>query len=153
MDFIDSRTRNITALALDGLYARSKAIASNTANVLTPNYQRKDITFEHQLQNVIQDENLKDEMKIANTIKFQQNPVAALKNQDPAQIAFMQANSSEGFKPEIMEDLSDPTSENGNNVILEKEMMAAARTGTQYTMLSSLMAKSFQGLERVIKGQ
>lgn len=152
MEIIDSRTRNITHMALDGLYERQKAIASNTANVLTPNYQRKDILFENQLRNIIEDENLKTEIKVTNSAKFKQNPVEALKSQDPAQIAFMQRNSLGDFKPEVLEDFSDGTSE-GNNVVLEDEMMAAARTGTQYTMLSNLMSKSFQGLERVIKGQ
>lgn len=152
MEIIDSRTRNIAHMALDGLYERSKAIASNTANALTPNYQRKDVAFENQLQNAIQDENLKTEIKLANSAKFQQNPAEALKSQDPAQIAFMQRNSIGDFKPEILEDFSDSTMD-GNNVILEKEMMDAARTGTQYAIVSTLMSKSFQGLERVIKGQ
>ena len=50
-------------------------------------------------------------------------------------------------------DCSDPISADGNNVNLEAEMMDEAKTGTQYTILSNLMARSFRGLESVIKGQ
>ncbi len=152
MDLIDSRTRNITHMALNGLYERSRAIASNTANVLTPGYQRKEVLFEGQLRSVIEDENLKREIKLENTAHFQRKPLDILKQADPAQIAFLNKNPAEDFRPEIMTDSSDSASD-GNNVILEYEMMDAAKTGTQYAILSNLMAKSFQGMERVIKGQ
>lgn len=155
MDIIESRSRNVMQLALDGLYERQKAIASNTANVMTPDYQRKDVTFENQLRNVIEEEDLKASIKAENSLMFKKNPadaLEALKAQDPAQIAFMQKNSFKNFAPEVQEDFSQGD-ESGNNVVLEEEMMHSARTGTQYAMLSRLMATSFQGLEKVIKGQ
>ena len=54
MDFLTSRAMNVTKLALDGLMMRQQAIASNTANVMTPDYQRKDIVFEDQLQKMLE---------------------------------------------------------------------------------------------------
>ena len=152
MNLIESRSRNIAHLALDGLYERSKAIASNTANALTPGYQRKDVLFEGQLQNIIQDENFKERMKLENTARVQKNPAELLKQADPAQIAFLTKNASEGYRPEVLTDVSDSNSE-GNNVIIEYEMTDAAKTGTQYAIVSNLLSRSFQGLERVIKGQ
>ncbi len=152
MNFIESRTRNIAELALDGLYERSKAIASNTANALTPGYQRKDVLFEGQLRNIIQDENLKEQVKLENTARVQKNPAELLKQSDPAQIAFLTRNSAESYKPEVLTDVSDSDSQD-NNVIIEYEMTDAAKTGTQYAIVSNLLSKSFQGLERVIKGQ
>jgi len=152
MDLINSRTRNIAHLALNGLHERSRAIASNTANALTPGYQRKDVLFEGQLRNIIQEENLKEQIKIENTARIQKNPAELLKQADPAQIAFLNRNATEGYRPEVLTDLSDSDFQD-NNVILEYEMTDAAKTGTQYAIVSNLLAKSFQGLERVIKGQ
>ena len=60
MDFIDNRTRAIGAMALDGLQERAKAISANTVNVLTPNYQRKEVSFEQSLRGVIERENEKE---------------------------------------------------------------------------------------------
>ena len=37
MDLINNRTKNITAMALNGVYERAKAISANTVNALTPN--------------------------------------------------------------------------------------------------------------------
>ena len=153
MDIIESRTRQIAHLALNGLYERSKAISANTVNALTPGYQRKDVAFEDQIQEIIQKEDLKEQMKIQNSKAYMENPVEALKKQDPAQIAFLRSNSDEGFRPELLMDYSDPIGSNGNNVNLEAEMMDEAKTGTQYTILSTLMSRSFKGLESVIKGQ
>ncbi len=44
MDLISSRTIDLTSLALNGLSARHKAIASNVANAETPGYKRADVT-------------------------------------------------------------------------------------------------------------
>lgn len=45
----DSVTINALSSALDGLSARQNAIANNIANVNTPNYQAKEVSFESQL--------------------------------------------------------------------------------------------------------
>ena len=64
MDFIDNRTRAIGAMALDGLTERAKAISANTVNALTPNYQRKEVSFEESLRKIVQREDEKEAMKI-----------------------------------------------------------------------------------------
>ena len=66
MDLINNRTRDIMQMSLDGLYERSKAIASNTANALTPGYKRREVSFEESLQQVIKRENEKEDLKIQN---------------------------------------------------------------------------------------
>lgn len=153
MDFINSRTRTITEMALDGLYERQKALASNTANVLTPNYQRKDVEFEAQIQNAIKMADEKEATKLRNTQEYVENPVEALKKFDPAREAFMsQQKLDEGYNPMVVTDFSGLNQE-GNNISLENEMMQTAKTGTQYTILSTLIGKSFDGLQQVIKGQ
>ena len=65
MDFLTDRTMNLTELAMDGLMARQKVIAANIPNAETPGYQRKDVIFEDQLVKIMQQENLKENIKKA----------------------------------------------------------------------------------------
>jgi len=153
MDIIGSRTRDIAELALNGLYERQKATAANIANVRTPGYQRKDIVFEDQLQQIREGYDLKEQIKLENSAMWKQNPKEALENQDPAQIAFMRSNLAKDYLPQIYDDLGAPVSPDGNNVVLEEEMMKAAKAGTQYTTITTLLGKSYQGLSTIIKGQ
>ena len=70
MDIISSRTIEITKLGMDGLMDRQQAISSNIANVMTPNYQRKEVAFESQLAEIIEREDLKDYIKGQNSIEY-----------------------------------------------------------------------------------
>ena len=153
MDFIDNRTRAIGAMALDGLTERAKAISANTVNALTPNYQRKEVSFEQSLQNVIARENEKEATKIQNSIMYQKNPQDILKGQSPAQIAFMNSAYEEGYSINVDVDMSDAQGLDGNNVNLEKEMMDEAKNGMQYQVVASLLSKSYAMMNTIIKGQ
>ena len=54
MDLVKKDSMEITALALEGLAARHRAISANIANANTPDYQPTDVQFEGQLQQIIQ---------------------------------------------------------------------------------------------------
>ena len=138
------RAIEVTKLAMDGLMMRQKAISANTANVMTPNYQRKDVAFEDQLRNMIQQDNLLKEVKQANSsgISFSASSLDEVMNQ----------NVFNGFRPEVVTDISKANPETGNNVEIEKEMMNMAKTGTQYGILARLENKLFMNLSSVIKG-
>lgn len=156
MDLIENRTRQIGAMALDGLYERSKAISANTVNALTPNYQRKEVTFEKSLQSIIQKEDEKESIKLQNSAKFAQDITQEkpfLLKQTPEQIAFLNSCAQDDFSVEIQNDTAEPLSENGNNVNIESEMMDEARNGMQYQIIANLMSKSYAQLNSVIKGQ
>ncbi len=47
-------TRQILYKSLDAGSLRSRAIAQNLANIATPGYQRKEVSFEDQLQNLLE---------------------------------------------------------------------------------------------------
>lgn len=159
MDLISNRTREIGAMALDGLYERSKAISSNTANALTPNYKRKEVSFEASLRGVIEKENEKENIKLQNSQLFSQGKVSnndiqnALLAQSPAQIALLNSDIKEGYTISIDDDPQDAYSVDGNNVSIESEMMDEAKTGMQYQVVANLLSKSYQGLRSVIQGQ
>ena len=153
MNFIDNRTRAIGAMALDGLSERAKAISANTVNVLTPNYQRKEVSFEQSLQSVIQRENEKEAIKLQNSQMYQKNPQDILKGQSPAQIAFMNSAYEDGYSINVDTDTSDAQGLDGNNVNLESEMMDEAKNGMQYQVVASLLSKSYAMMNTIIKGQ
>ena len=153
MDFIDNRTRAIGAMALDGLQERAKAISANTVNVLTPNYQRKEVSFEHSLRSVIERENEKEEIKLQNSMMYDKNPQAVLKGQSPAQIAFLNSAYEDGYSINIETDMSEAQGLDGNNVNLEAEMMDEAKNGMQYQVVAALLSKSYAMMNTIIKGQ
>lgn len=152
MDFIENRTRNIGEMALDGLYERTKAISANTANALTPGYQRKTVSFESSLRNIINRENEKEEIKLQNAKEYEKNPNKVLYGQTPAQLAFLATEVNQDYTIDIETDMSDAIDESGNNVSIEEEMMDEAKTGIQYQVIANLLSKSYSQLSAVIKG-
>ena len=146
---LTTRAMDVTKLALDGLIQRQQAIASNTANVMTPDYQRRDVVFEDQLQEMLKKDDIKKEIKAINSAYYAHNSldtVIPVKN-----IKILTQNNFEGYKPEIIRDYSALNPETGNNVNIEAEMMDMAKVGIQYNTLSTLEGKMFENLTNVIK--
>ena len=160
MDLISSRTIEITKLGMDGLIDRQQAISSNIANVMTPGYQRKEVAFESQLNEIIEREDLKDYIKGQNSIEYVPPNVDAFTGEihhyrTPTlqEKAYLQSNSFEQFKPQYVTDVYSGSNADGNNVELEREMMDLSKTGTKYLVLSNLERRQFAELSEVIKGQ
>ena len=163
MDILSNSTMEVSKLALDGLMARQQAISSNIANVMTPDYQRQDVYFESQLQEMIAKDDLKEYIKLENSAQYQQHRPSSFEeynvlNQQPKSMTiqkaqFLQSDIYKDFSPQIVEDTNviDPMS--GNNVDLEQEVMQLAKNGTKYSVLSSLMSHEFKVIGSVIKGQ
>ncbi len=153
MDLINNRTKEIAAMALDGLYERSKAISANTVNALTPNYQRKEVSFEGSLRDIIKREDEKENLKVQNSMNYDKNPNIVLKGQSPEQIALLSTDIKDNYFIDVQQDLREPTGTDGNNVVLEEEMMDEAKNGMQYQVVASLLSKSYSLLSSIIKGQ
>lgn len=149
----NTRSIEITKLALDGLSERHKAIAANTANVMTPGYQRSEVAFEDQLRDVIYKEDYKTNVKRANSAALSYNATLEDIQSRPtqSQVAITNQNVYNAFNPEIIKDTSQYNPETGNNVDIEKEMMDMAKTGVQYSLLAKLEGKMFEGLSTVIR--
>lgn len=153
MNLIGNRAMEIGAMALDGLYERSKAISSNTANAMTPNYKRREVSFEASLRNIIEREDEKENIKLQNSTKVAKEGSSALLGQSPKQIALLNTEINEDYSISVDVDNEDGYSIDGNNVNIESEMMDEAKTGMQYQVLSNLLSKSYSNLRDVIKGQ
>ena len=160
MDLISNRTIEITKLGMDGLMNRQHAIASNIANVMTPGFQRKEVAFESQLAEIVEKENLKDYIKGQNSIEYKPpmtdvftGEIHTYRTPTLQEKAYLQSNTFEQFKPQVVTDVFSGGDETGNNVELEREMMDLSKTGTKYLVLSNLERRQFTGLSEVIRGQ
>lgn len=164
VDLLTSRTMNIAKLGLDGLMARQNAISANIANVMTPNYQRKEVAFESQLADIIEKDNLKNYIKGQNSIKYTPQTVEdfmAVGSVSPLQpkslttqeAKFLQSNLYNNYNPQVMDDVFTEGGKDGNNVELEREMMDLTKVGTKYVILSNLEKRAFTDLNDVLKSQ
>lgn len=159
MDLISTRAIDITKLALDGLMTRQKAVTANTANIMTPGYVRKEVSFENQLKEIVEKDDLKTYIKEQNSIKYSPASIEEVTGSNRPQSLtiqkanYLQSNIYSKFEPQIMDDVLSGATEDGNNVVLEKEMMDMAKVGTQYTILAALQQKAFKGILDAIKGQ
>ena len=163
MDIISSRDMEIARLALSGLTRRQDAIASNVANVMTPGYQRKEVAFEEQLQNIIAKDDLRQKLKAYNSTlpAGTKNDIIPNKGFIPTigqqnalsveQLKFLAQNDYEEFSPEVLQDFSKFDAETDNNVDLEKEMTDMAKNGIKFNVLTSLETKSIARLSEIIK--
>ena len=160
MDLISSRTIDILKLGMDGLMERQQAISSNIANVMTPDYQRKEVAFESQLAEIIEREDLKDYIKGQNSIEYVPpnvdvftGEIHTYRTPTMQEKAYLISNSYEDFKPQYVTDHYSGSNSDGNNVELEREMMDLSKTGTRYLVLSNLARRQFSSLSSVIRGQ
>ena len=160
MDLISNRTIEITKLGMDGLLDRQHAISSNIANVMTPDYQRKEVAFESQLSEIIEKEYLKDYIKGQNSIEYKPpmvdvftGDVHTFRTPTMQEKAYLKSNTFEQFRPQVVTDIYSGVNSSGNNVELEKEMMDLSKTGTRYMVLSNLERREFTSISEAIKGQ
>lgn len=160
MDLISNRTIEITKLGMDGLMARQHAVSSNIANVMTPGFQRKEVAFESQLNEVIQNENLKDYIKGQNSIDYKPpmvdvftGEIHTYRTPTLQEKAYLKTSSFDEFNPQVVTDVYSGTNSTGNNVELEREMMDLSKTGTRYMVLSNLERRQFTTISDAIRGQ
>lgn len=153
MELFNVRAIEVTKLAMDGLLDRQKAIASNTANSMTDEYQRKDVAFEDQLRNIIEKDDVRKDIRMKNSLDY--NPSSANATQKLTQEHAMflnQRNFDAGYKPEVIKDYTQVDYGNGNNVNIEEEMMDMAKTGSKYSILSTVEGKMLNNLAQIVRG-
>jgi len=158
MDFVSNRTIDLTKMAMDGLMMRQKAITANTANVMTPDYQRKEVNFESQLKEIVEKEDLKTYIKEQNSIEY--NPTSldlAMDNTKQHTLTqqeerYLQTDVNGNYNPQIIDDVQSGSDRTGNNVDLETEVMSMATVGMKYNVLATLEQKQFGLVRGAIKG-
>lgn len=157
MDLISTRTIDITKLAMDGLMQRQKAISANIANVMTPDYQRKEVSFEGQLKGIMEQEDLKTELKEQNSIQYNPTSLDMATGQNSISLTlqdkqFLQKDLYGNYQPQITADTMAGSDDTGNNVTLEQEVMDMSQTNLRYNTLATLEGKKLKEIAGAIKG-
>ncbi|MCD4651972.1 MAG: flagellar basal body rod protein FlgB [Candidatus Cloacimonetes bacterium] len=120
--------------ALNAYSARQKAISSNIANVNTPCYQAKKISFEDEYCKCLKGCSLYGEETHENHFEIGQKDLTDI-------------------KPHL--DLrSDTLNDSGiNNVDIDREMAELAKNNIRFEMITKLIGKKFTNLKAAIKGR
>lgn len=168
MDLFNIRAVEVSKLAMDGLVKRQSAIASNTANAMTPDYQRKQVAFEDQLRDIISRDNVRRDLRMQNSLAYQKDiyKPGAAPSSNPMlhgiaqripqeQFTFIQQTQTDidGYSPEVIRDNRWVDYGNGNNVNVEEEMMDMAKTGTQYNVLATVEGRFLSNILDVIQSR
>jgi len=129
---MDFSTINALKQALNTGSAQIQAIANNMANVNTPGYKRKDVSFADSLddaQNGLQ--------------------MVTLKKTDPRH---MDTDDSPPPSVNFVTDTSGSMRADGNNVDIDAESSRLAAASIYYQGAAQLMQNQFSGLKAVISG-
>jgi flagellar basal-body rod protein FlgB len=125
-----SNTVSTLENALNYSSAKQKVISQNIANVDTPNYKAKDVSFKAVLQDVMAQ-------------SFQAN------KSNPRHFDF---SSSASRMPGAINKQNVNYNENGNSVDLDKEMADLATNQIYYNALTERISGKFNSLQSVIRG-
>ena len=117
---------------MDMQLQRQNVIMSNLANVETPNYKPREIAFEKELQSAL---GLDMRGRMSTT---SQGHMPAAFNPD-------------NFGPEWSKQFKPRQIHGEDRVNLDKEMAKHAKNQLQYTALTQVIAKNFEGLSSVIQ--
>jgi len=150
MDLITSLTTQAMTKAMDGLSKRHQAIASNLANVETPNYRRRDVNFEGALQYAIG-----NARHSGSSVGHQasNDDALPLKTTRAGHIAIGNADSTiNDIEPEISEAKDMKYRNDGNSVDVENEMAQLAKNTQRYVALSTMQSRSLKSIRSVITG-
>jgi flagellar basal-body rod protein FlgB len=108
---------------------KQKVISDNIANVDTPNYKAKDVSFQNALSDAV-------------------NSQITTKITDPRDFSF--DTSAQPYAVTTQQNVD--YNSNGNSVDIDKEMSDMATNQIYYNTLVSRMSDEFQTLQMVIKG-
>ena len=121
----------LTGKVLDMQLQRQNLVSSNLANIKTPGYRARTLSFEDQLQAA-----LGTDARGKMTLTDQQHmPVTFDSNK-------FGPEWSQAFKPRIVH--------GEDRVDLDKEMATMAKTSLHYSALTSVIRSKFEGLKTII---
>ncbi len=132
MDPIGDRGVGNLANWLTGLAQRREAIAQNIANIDTPGYRRKTVSFESELR------------------RSTRGRSASLVATNPAHISAPGLNSQALLGAQGSQELIS-SRRDGNNVDIDQEMILLAETQLQYQAATNALSKKLQILRDVLR--
>lgn len=134
----DTTAMQAARAALTGLSRRQEAISGNVANIDTPGYQRRSVSFEASLQ---------AELNIANSNSASPQQ---LKTSDPRHLARSREALTGTGSVEARDVVS--TRNDNNNVSIDEEMTLMVETQIRYQALTQSLGRRIGTLRTVIRG-
>lgn len=126
---------NVLEKAMDASLLRQKVIAENIANVNTPFYKRKEVSFEDELKKAL----------------YKDEPILKLKTTNPKHIENFSYTELPDPKVKVIDDIL--FRRDLNNVNIEKEMVELAKNNIRYTGFTRFVSTKFSMLRGAIKGR
>jgi flagellar basal-body rod protein FlgB len=123
LDIFKDQTIQAMGAFMTRLSQRQQIIASNLANIETPDYKTKDISFNATMQELLSDNSLD------------------LRKSEPGHISIWSPNPMQAQPFEVQGLIS---SVDRNNVDLDKEMMKLGETSFSYAMISQILKGKFR---------
>ncbi|MEX1023043.1 MAG: flagellar basal body rod protein FlgB [Dehalococcoidia bacterium] len=130
---MDGSMFSVARQALSGLSRRQGAIASNVANVDTPGYARREVTFEDALR--LQVDSSSSRLRTTDARHF------------TTALASAEANGSAGRTRDVVSERND-----ANNVNIDEEMLLLVDTQLRFQALSQTTGRRITTLRGVIRG-
>ncbi|MFN3820917.1 MAG: flagellar basal body rod protein FlgB [bacterium] len=128
---IEATPLGILSKSLDVYGMRQRAIAANIANAETPGYERKWITFEEQLRQLLRSQ--------------------ATQRSTP-EIQHSLGDLSRKIRPQLVVDTTPSESNDINNVNIDQEMAQLAQNHLQFLIAARLTKHYFEMLNLSLKG-
>jgi flagellar basal-body rod protein FlgB len=120
--------------SLDASNLRQKVISNNLANIGTPGYDRREVSFEDQLRKAMHRDGVQGRTTDPRHIPIGHESVAKV-------------------MPEVLQ-VTDQSETNGvNNVDVDQEMTALAKNQILFNTAARLAAARFKGLRKAITGR
>ena len=136
-ELIDSAALRAARAALGGLTRRQEAISANIANIDTPGYQRRAVSFEQQLEASLQQGQPGE-------------PRVTLARTDPRHLGSAAGGRATLEQPTPRELISERN--DGNQVSVDEEMVLLAETQIRYQALTQTIGRRLATLRNVIHG-
>jgi len=118
---------------LDYLSVRQKVVASNVANVNTPGYKTRDVSFASVLKS--KNDDLRLRLTRTNEKHFPKGPIGDL-NEVDTYLAYKPVNPNDGV----------------NDVDLDKEMVKEGEVQVNFNLFSNMLTKKYKGIDKAIRG-
>jgi flagellar basal-body rod protein FlgB len=124
IDLFDRSRIPLLEKQLDAFAMQNKAIASNIANIGTPNYKRLDVSFQKELSDAISEAS--DSVDLSKKV--------------------------EQIDPQIEIDPTSINASGANNVDIDREMAELAKNQLRFSVSSRIMSETFQQIDKSING-
>jgi len=131
-----TKSIDIMQRAMGASVFRSEVLNNNIANASTPNYKRRDVTFQTELIRALNSE-------ITPRIPFRMSKENHIPN--------FRIKDYRSVKPKVFTEYNTYYNNNGNSVDIEKEMLESSKNTLYYNALAQRTAKEFNKIKFLLR--